>query len=116
MTGDWVLWLDAGERIGRQDGAGLRAFIDSDPDRSLAFMLPIKVPAPQPQVAAEQVAQVRLVPRHPEIRFDGRVRETLSGSLTQAGISIEGLQCDIHRGDREHDPQVKALRRDGTSA
>jgi Tfp pilus assembly protein PilF len=110
VTGDWVLWLDAGERIEREDGEGLRAFINSDPDRAIAFMLPIKVAAPQPNVAAEQVAQVRLVPAHSEIRFDGRVCESLRSSLTPAGISIEGLECAIHRSERDHDPQVKALR------
>jgi tetratricopeptide (TPR) repeat protein len=110
VTGDWILWLDAGERIAPQDASGLRRFIDSAPDRSTAFMLLVKVPPPNPHVSAEQIAQIRLVPNYPGIRFQGRVRETLIESLDEAGISVEGLRCDIHRGKREHDAKVKAFR------
>jgi tetratricopeptide (TPR) repeat protein len=109
VTGDWVLWLDAGEQLDGQDAAGLREFLD-EADRSRAYLLLIKVQPPNESVAAEQVARVRLVPRHPGIRFRGRVRESLTESLGEAGITVEGLQCGIHRGRREHDADVKAFR------
>jgi tetratricopeptide (TPR) repeat protein len=110
ISGDWVLWLDAGERVDREDADGLRAFVNAGPDRSKAFMLLVKVPPPNPHVAAEQIAQPRLVPNRPGIQFAGRVRETLSESFAQAGILIEGLQCSIHRTQRDHDPKVKLLK------
>ena len=110
LTGDWVLWLDAGEQLDRQDAAGLREFLNSDADPANAYLLLVKVEPPTEHVAAEQLAQVRLVPRHPQLRFRGRVRESLTDSLAQAGISVEGLQCGIRRGRREHDPEIKAFR------
>jgi tetratricopeptide (TPR) repeat protein len=110
VTGDWVLWLDTGEQLDRQDAVGLREFLDCEADQSHAYLLLVKVQPPNECVAAEQVAQVRLVPRHPQIRFRGRVRESLTDSLDEAGITVEGLQCGILRGRREHDPEVKAFR------
>jgi tetratricopeptide (TPR) repeat protein len=110
VTGDWVLWLDAGERLDHEDAVGLRGFINSCADPACAYLLVVKVPPPNEHVAAEQVGQVRLVPNHPKIRFRGRVRETLTESLSQAGITVEGLKCDIHRSRREHEPEVKVFK------
>lgn len=110
LTGDWVLWLDAGERLEKQDAVGLREFLNSEADPSRAYLLLVKVEPPNEHVAAEQIAQVRLVPRHPQIRFCGRVRESVADALGEAGITVEGLNCGIHRGRREHDPEVKAFR------
>lgn len=110
VTGDWVLWLDAGERLDPEDAAGLRAFVDAGPDRSKAFLLLVKVPPPNPHVAAEQIAQPRLVPNRPGVVFAGRVRESLTESLAATGVVMEGLECSIHRTERDHDPQVKVLK------
>lgn len=107
VHGDWVLWLDAGERLTPRGAEQLRQFVDQDADPRKAYMLLVQVP-PQPgHVAGEQIGAVRLVPNYPGIRFTGRVREQIAPSLAEKGIELEGLPYRIQRGQRHHDPQNK---------
>jgi len=105
--GDWVLWLDAGESLDEQDGPVLREFLKGMADPAKAYMMLVKVPPAGPSVAAEQIARLRLVPNHPGVRFAGAVRESVAASLAENGIAVEGVACSIHRGQREHDAEVK---------
>ena len=106
-TGDWVLWLDAGERLATDQASALRSFIDSQADPARAYMMAIVVPPAAGEIAGEQVAQIRLVPNRKQIRFVGRVRETLKPSLAQAGIIIDAVPWRILRSERDTDPHQK---------
>jgi tetratricopeptide (TPR) repeat protein len=110
VRGSWVLWLDAGETVAAESRQPLRDLLSTGVEGDRAYALLVCVPPPVPYAAAEQIARVRLVPNHPGLHFTGRVRETLSQSLSAAGIRVEGLPYRIHRGPREHDPQRKAQR------
>jgi len=103
LQGDWVLWLDAGERLDESDAAALRAKLDADVAPSRAYLLMIDVPPQQVDGHAEQVAQPRLLPRSSEIRFEGRVRETVLPSLSRAGIKLELSPWRLHRSADEHE-------------
>ena len=109
-TGEWILWLDAGERLTREGAASLRAFLDTEADRAKAYMLLVVVPPAPGAIAGEQVGRIRLVPNRADLRFEGRVREQIRPSIETAGLTIEGLPWRILRGTREHDPQVKIER------
>ncbi|MEO8494912.1 MAG: glycosyltransferase [Planctomycetota bacterium] len=106
VTGDWVLWLDAGDRLAPQDAARLRQQIDEAPTLAAAYVMFVEIP-PSETNAAERIAQVRLAPRHPLIRFHGRVRESMIDSLTTAQVGIEPLDVCIRRSSREHDVNIK---------
>ncbi len=108
VTGDWVLWLDAGETLSGEDARGLRQFVDQQADAAAAYALLVQLPPHGANEAAEQIARIRLLPRHPGIRFAGRVRESVNASLDQNNIALRGLPYRIARGRREHDPQRKA--------
>lgn len=109
-SGDWILWLDAGERLAPEDAARVREFVDAHADSQHAYLLPIVLPSASGEIGGEQVLQVRLHPLEEGIAFAGRVRERLDDSLAAAGIAVEALNIPIHRGERDHDPAVKAAR------
>ena len=107
VTGDWVLWLDAGESLSAEDARQIRDFLDQQAEITKAYALLVKVPQQGGNIAGEQVARVRLVPNLPGIQFRGRVRESVTKSLAENGIAVDGLPFRIQRGAREHDPQTK---------
>lgn len=108
IKGDWILWLDAGETIDAATAAEIRRFVDEDADPSCAYLLCVKLPPASDNLAGEQVCRIRLMPNKKELRFSGRVRETLQPAIMQAGMTVEPLEFTIHRGAIDHDPAVKA--------
>jgi tetratricopeptide (TPR) repeat protein len=56
------------------------------------------------------VGRIRLVPNHPDLQFAGRVRESLTASLAECGLVIEGLPYRIRRGAAEHDEDRRRAR------
>jgi tetratricopeptide (TPR) repeat protein len=107
-TGDWLLWLDAGERLSPGTARSLREFVDAEADRDEAYTLLVSVPRAGRNIAGEQVSRIRLVPNRRGLVFSGRVRETLVPSLADQSIAIDRLPLVIERGAREHDPQLVA--------
>jgi tetratricopeptide (TPR) repeat protein len=110
VSGDWVLWLDAGERLDRDEGRLLREFVDEQADLATAYLLRVALPNPDPLVAGEQVACVRLHPNRQGLHFHGRVRESLTRALFAFGMKLEHLPLTIIRGKRDHDPALKAAK------
>ncbi|HEY2148618.1 MAG TPA: glycosyltransferase [Pirellulales bacterium] len=108
IKGDWILWLDAGETIDAATAAAVRRFVDEDADPSRAYLLCVKLPPAGDNLAGEQVCRIRLMPNKKELRFNGRVRESLQPSIAKAGMTVEPLEFTIHRGAIDHDPAVKA--------
>jgi tetratricopeptide (TPR) repeat protein len=108
LRGDWILWLDAGETLDSGSAAELRDFLDYRGDRNKVYMLWLEIPPAAPDGSAEQAARLRLMPRHPALRFSGRVRERLDGSLEAAGLRVDAAPGRIRRHPRQHDPDRKA--------
>lgn len=106
VSGDWVLWLDAGDRLSAEDAVRVRKQLDEAPTIAAAYLMFVEIP-PNGANAAERIAQVRLAPKHPLIRFRGRVRETMIDSLTSAQVGIEPLEVSICRSSRVHELDVK---------
>jgi tetratricopeptide (TPR) repeat protein len=98
-----VLWLDAGETLSAEDAAALKSFVTEKANLSTAYMLLVTTPPGEQDISSEQVARIRLVPNHPDLEFSGRVRESLTASLAECGLVIEGLPYRIRRGAAEHD-------------
>ena len=109
-SGDWLLWLECGETLSAADAAELRASATTGLDRSEVYFMIVKSPATAGAIAAEQVAQIRLLPLGVGLRYDGRIRETVLPSLRAAGLQVEGLPWRIHRSAADHNPQVKRSR------
>ena len=109
-NGEWVLWLDAGERLERADATLLREFVDEHADASAVYSLRIAAPPAEHHIGGEQVARIRLHPNRPGLQFFGRVRESLERSLTAFSLRREHLPITLFRGGREHDERVKRSR------
>ena len=110
VSGDWVLWLDAGERLEKEEGLLLREFVDEHADLATAYLLRIALPGREPLVAGEQIACVRLHPNRPGLIFHGRVRESLTRSAFAFGMKLEHLPLTLRRGDRDHDQETKSAK------
>jgi tetratricopeptide (TPR) repeat protein len=106
----WILWLDAGETMTRDDQTLLREFVEQCASDSHAYYLRIATPPVPGQIGGEQVARLRLHANRPGLIFHGRVRESLQRSLTAFNVEAEHLPLTIHRGHREHDVSVKQER------
>jgi tetratricopeptide (TPR) repeat protein len=109
-TGDWVLWLDAGEGLIEDSAVELRQFVDCQADPARAYVLWVEMPPAGQNACREQVVQVRLIPNLPVLRFQGRVRETLRPSIESAGLEIAAAPGRIRRHWRGHDPARKQSR------
>ncbi len=109
-TGDWILWLDAGERLQGNSASELREFIDQQADSTKVYMLMVEVPSADPGGFGELTVQLRLMPNCPELRFTGRVRETLDTSLESAGLQADAVEMRILRHPRQHEPARKMSR------
>ena len=106
-TGDWVLWLDAGETITPEDGEQLRQLVDSQPDANRAYFVMVQTPPAGHEMAAEQVGRIRLHPRRPGIEFTGRVREEIQTAIEALGMSLELAPFVLKRSRRDHNPEIK---------
>ena len=108
VKADWVLWLDAGETIDAATAADLRRFVDEDADPANVYLLCVQLPPAQDNFAGEQVCRIRLMPNKKELRFAGRVRETLQPAVLKAGMTVEPTSLCIRRSAIDHDQAVKA--------
>jgi len=110
VRGDWVLWLDAGEWLDPDSAARLRCCVDEllAPDR--VYMVLIEAPSPLPGASAEQILQCRLMPRRTDLRFEGRLRETVFASMERLGMMVDTAPGRIRRHVRHHDPAHRQRR------
>ncbi len=109
-SGQWVLWLDAGERLAAESALDLRSFVEAHADPNKAYLILVEIPAPDGGQSHEQAARVRLVPNRAQLQFVGRVRETLLPSIQSAGLAVDVAPGKIVRHRRDHDPARRASR------
>lgn len=109
-TGQWILWLDAGERLAAPAAEELRAFVDEKASPDCGYAIFVEIPPREASNSSEQAAQIRLTPNSPLLRFQGRVRETLRESLEAAGYTVGQAPGRILRHPRDHDPERKLRR------
>jgi tetratricopeptide (TPR) repeat protein len=109
-TGQWILWLDAGEHLLPATAAELRTFVDEQASPDSAYAVYVEIPPREPGNSSEQIAQIRLLPSSPLLRYEGRVRETLRPSLSAAGYTVGVAPGRIVRHRREHDGERKRRR------
>jgi tetratricopeptide (TPR) repeat protein len=110
VQGMWVLWLDCGETLGKDEARLLAEFLEQHADPATAYSLRIALPPLDELSAGEQVERLRLHPRRPGLQFSSRVRESLDRALFAFGIGTDSLPLTIQRSRRDLDPAVKAAR------
>jgi hypothetical protein len=86
-TRDWVLFLDADERL-EPLGPGDQAQLAAQLARPEARGYSVEIRSPRDQHTTEIGHVVRLFQRHPQIRYRGRVHESVVPSIAQlAGVA-----------------------------
>jgi tetratricopeptide (TPR) repeat protein len=111
VTGDWVLWLEAGETLEDSAVQQLRNFVDESADRNKAYLLLIQRPSASAANCADQIGQLRLLPNRPELRFKGRVREDILSAVKNAGMGVDALECAVQCAAIGPDEQRARARR-----
>ena len=92
---DWILWLDADDRINPEDIALLRKNISGE---RKAFLL--RVLSGKGDSSTGEFLQIRLFPNIEGIKWEGRVHEQILPSLEKIGAHIEALSQPliVHTG------------------
>lgn len=87
-TGDWVLWLDADDRVSPESAALIRAAMDNPGPRTQAktvhFGFTLRDDGPDGFNYAD--GQPRLFPRVPGLEWEGRVHESYMDAAARLGI------------------------------
>jgi len=106
--GDWVLWLNAGEHLPEESVHFLAEALSGAirPDTAYALNLELRE-GEHPQSPREQRASFRLFPNLPDIRYTGRVRETVEPSLILASMQGDALPARIVCHTRQNDPSFR---------
>ncbi len=110
VKGEWVLWLDAGETIDPATAADIRRFVDEDAEPNCVYLFCVQLPPAKPGLAGEQISRVRLIPNRKDLRYKGRVRESLRDAIAAAGMTVEPTSLSIRRSAVDHDSARKARR------
>jgi len=105
---DWILWLDADDRVKPQDVAAMRERISNKKE---GFY--IKVISKADDSGAAEFLQLRLFPNIDGMEWEGRVHEQLIPSLERLGLVSEAIpEIEIvHQGYDDPDLLEKKTRR-----
>ena len=90
--GDWILWIDADDRLDSETAQNINRIKKSSPcNRVFCF----KVVSVTATGAAAPFMQMRMFPRHPEIKFQNRVHESVGLKVKQLGLPVEYTELTI---------------------
>lgn len=87
--GAWILWLQPGEQLTAPSASEIRQFIADQPMPTRALLLSVEVPSPNSMALSEEVAELRLLPALPGVRYEGRIGESARASLAGCGVAVE---------------------------
>jgi glycosyltransferase involved in cell wall biosynthesis/Tfp pilus assembly protein PilF len=103
--GEWILWMDADDRLPVAEQERLRAMVQEAPHKAWGLM--VKNTTDQ-GLTGSVFAQVRLFPNDPRIRFEGRVHEQVLGAIRAAGYPVEFSTLQVYHTGYLDDATVRA--------
>jgi tetratricopeptide (TPR) repeat protein len=112
-TGQWVLWLDADDRLDEDNRARLRNLLAGVTDENAAYVMKcLCLPDPVTETVTA-VDHVRLFRRHPELRWEYRVHEQILPALHRLGYEIRWSDVAVrHTGYQDPELRRRKLERD----
>ncbi|MEW6667469.1 MAG: tetratricopeptide repeat protein [Thermodesulfobacteriota bacterium] len=109
--GDFILWLDADDRVPAESARGLLQLKQALPgERNLAYALLVECRGRRGESMVYY--QLRILPRVPGVEFRGRIHEDVASSLGEMGLRIirKGITI-VHSGYEDPEQaRSKALR------
>jgi glycosyltransferase involved in cell wall biosynthesis/SAM-dependent methyltransferase len=108
---DYLLWLDADDRIDEPDRRALQSLKPRlRKARDRAYML--KILGRSEDMPDTVSLQTRIIPNREGVRFTGRVHEQVVPSLNEIGVRVEPLDITIrHTGYHDEDARRAKARR-----
>ncbi len=112
VTGDWVFWLDADDRIDADNRRRLRAlFAGLEPGPDAYLMRCVSLPSTATGQASV-LDLARLFPNHPEVRWQYRVHEQILPAVQRRGGALRWTDVVIqHTGYQDAALQRRKLER-----
>ncbi|MCS6852417.1 MAG: tetratricopeptide repeat protein [Gemmataceae bacterium] len=96
-TGDWILWLDADDRLDALNRERLRAVLAQLPDANWGVgMRCVSLPPPGRPGRASCTWQTRLFRNHPHIRWQYRAHEQIEPAIQRTGGTFVQTDVVIH--------------------
>jgi GT2 family glycosyltransferase/Tfp pilus assembly protein PilF len=112
-TGDWVLWLDADDRVDQENQGKLRELFAGLRDENTAYVLKCLCEPDPISGSATVVDHVRVFRHDPELRWRYRVHEQILPALRQRGYEVRWADVTIrHTGYQDRDLRRRKLDRD----
>jgi tetratricopeptide (TPR) repeat protein len=112
-TGDWILWLDADDRIDEPNRRKLRALFASLGPENGAYSFKCISHASSEAGSATEIEHVRLFRRHPQVRWEGRIHEQVLPSVERTGGVQKRTDVTIHHyGYQDPAERRRKLERD----
>lgn len=87
-SGDYILWLDADDRLDEENRQRLRVLFDGLASGGVAFAMDVLSGAVDGSNSAILVDQVRLFPSRENVRWTYRVHEQILPALRREGIDV----------------------------
>lgn len=98
-TQEWILWLDADDRLKDGDRQAIRALVDAEarpPSQAFGFLVKNSGDG---GLTGTVFNQVRLFPNRKELRFESPIHEQILPSLERAGVPVRFLPITVlHTG------------------
>ncbi len=105
---DWILWLDADDRIDTKDADLIRRLKKVSP-RDVVYCF--QVISSVAQGNHPTYMQMRLFPRHQDIKFTNRVHESIGLSVVSLGLKVDYTELKIihtgYNGENEFKSKLK---------
>lgn len=121
VTGDWIFWLDADDRLSADNVARLRQLLANElTERPRVFLVDTVLPPVEGEHEPSLVTHARLFRRCPDLRWEGRVHEQLQPDWSLLGyeqvfadLQIEHIgYCDDALRSRKERRKIRLLRMD----
>lgn len=111
-TGDWIFWLDADDRIDAENLAHFERLLHNLDPRSV-YLMDTVCPSHDVAEGERVISHVRLFPRDPQLRWQGRVHEQLRPCPSTLGYDLVLAPVQIlHTGYASRTTLTRKLHRD----
>ena len=113
VTSDWVFWLDADDRLDATNVERLKHLFAALADQPAAFLCDTICLPRDPHDFERAISHPRLLRRHPDLRFTGRVHEQILPAALSLGYQVYASPIQIkHVGYRDAAMLQRKLHRD----
>ncbi len=112
-TGDWVLWLDADDRLDERNWAKLRELLAGLKDENAGYVMKCLCLPDSARGTATVVDHLRLFRNHPAIRWEYRIHEQILGAVRSQGGQVRWTDITVHHsGYQDGGVRGRKLERD----